>query len=136
MVSKLTLAIPDHVVNLYRYDSVLTHFLFSVNKEGTCARNICECDKRWSETLARLEDDFNPRYHKNRGVGIEPAWKYNNECKRSKGIFGKPEECCGASYPDKMPLQKVQRADHLLNNNVKAKLLIRNRSLAVQQRVN
>jgi len=77
-----------------------------VNKEGSCQRNICECDKRWSEKLAQIEGDFDPRYHKNRGVGIEPAWKYNNECKKSKGIFGKPEECCGASFPDKMPLQK------------------------------
>lgn len=77
-----------------------------VNKEGSCQRNICECDKRWSETLANFEDDFNPWYHKNRGVPVDSTWKYNNECKRSKGIFGKPETCCGASYPDKMPLQK------------------------------
>ena len=84
--------------------------LFLVNREGTCARNICECDKRWSETLANFEDEFNPWYHKNRGVPVGSTWKYNQQCKRSKGLFGKPEECCGESYPDKMPLQKVHRS--------------------------
>ena len=89
-----------------------------MNKEGSCQRNICECDKRWSETLANFEDDFDPVYHKNRGVEVGSTWKYNNECKRSKGIFGKPEKCCGASYPDKMPLQKVHRSIRDLVNNV------------------
>lgn len=80
-----------------------------VNKEGTCQRNICECDKRWSEKLANFEDDFNPKFHKNRGADFDPRWIYNNECIRSPGKFGKPDECCGDSYPDKMPLQKGKK---------------------------
>ena len=78
-----------------------------LNKKGSCARNICECDKRWSENLAIFEEDFNPFFHKNRGANFNPRWVYNNECKRAgKGKFGKPETCCGTKFPDMMPLQK------------------------------
>lgn len=75
-----------------------------MNPVGTCNRNICECDKRWAETLALHEDKFNSDFHKNRATNDN--WKYNNECRRTKGKFQKPKECCGSEYPDKMPLQQ------------------------------
>jgi len=37
-----------------------------LNEEGTCQRNICECDKRWANNLQKLAGDFNPEYHVNR----------------------------------------------------------------------
>ena len=89
----------------------------SDNPVGTCGRNICECDKRWAETLAKHEDQFNSMFHKNRAENPSD-WVYNNECRRTKGKFEKPEECCGTQYPDKMPLQKVSYPTELFLSHI------------------
>ena len=95
-----------------------------MNPVGTCNRNICECDKRWAETLALHEDKFNSDFHKNRATNDN--WKYNNECRRTKGKFQKPKECCGSEYPDKMPLQQVSFSFHrVLGKNLNANLVFK-----------
>ena len=52
------------------------------NPEGTCARHICECDKRMAEGLARWEDAWDVNFHTGRNNG---AWKYDDNCKK-KGL--------------------------------------------------
>jgi len=74
------------------------------NPEGTCARHICECDKRMAEGLARWEDAWDVNFHTGRNNG---AWKYDDNCKKKGlGRYGKPETCCGESFPDMKPRQK------------------------------
>lgn len=95
----------------YKYALVTDHVtgersIECMNEPGTCSQNICLCDKRWAENLARHEDEFQTKYHIKRAAAANIfEWKYNDECKRSKGKFDKPVKCCGTEYPDKMPLQ-------------------------------
>jgi len=74
------------------------------NPEGTCARHICECDKRMAESLAKWETSWDVTFHTGRNNG---AWKYDENCKKKGlGRYGKPETCCGESFPDMKPKQK------------------------------
>lgn len=75
-----------------------------INKEGTCERNICECDKRLAENLAKWEDTWDINRHTRQGDG---TWKFNEQCnKKGRGLFGRPESCCGNTFPDMIPQQK------------------------------
>ena len=68
-----------------------------------CARNICECDKRYAESMAAHEDQWSVNFHTMRNDG---AWKYNEQCQKGqKGQFGRPETCCGTEFPDMIPKQ-------------------------------
>lgn len=74
------------------------------NPEGTCARHICECDKRMAEGLERWEDEWDVTYHTGRNNG---AWKYSDSChKKGLGRYQKPTTCCGDEFPDMKPKQQ------------------------------
>jgi len=73
------------------------------NPEGTCARHICECDKRMAEGLGKWEDTWDVKYHTGRNNG---EWKYGDSChKKGLGRYSKPTTCCGDSFPDMKPKQ-------------------------------
>jgi len=74
------------------------------NPPDTCQRHICECDKRMAEGLAHWEDSWDVKYHTGRNNG---AWTYADNCKKKGlGRYGRPESCCGDSFPDMKPKQK------------------------------
>ena len=77
-----------------------------MDEEGTCARNICECDRRLAESLLANKDTYNQQYHTLTNDG---AWSYNNQCRRrnTNQKYGKATECCGESFPDMIPKQEV-----------------------------
>jgi len=81
-----------------------------LNPEGSCPRNICECDKRWSKQLSAVQDEFDPKYHKTRSIkeiGKENMWDVNEQCLHAgSNKYGKALECCGDTFPDVMPLQQ------------------------------
>jgi len=73
------------------------------NKPGTCARHICECDKRMAEDLSRYEDDWDVTYHTGRNNG---EWTFADNCKKKGlGRYTKPETCCGDEFPNMRPKQ-------------------------------
>merc|ERR1712025_446807 len=91
-----------------RLNTHLTTFersMSCVDDEGSCARNICECDKRLVEHLASNRYEYSEHFHTGRNNG---TWAYNNECKRrnSEKKYGKATECCGESFPDMIPKQE------------------------------
>lgn len=74
------------------------------NPEDSCARHICECDKRMADSLAKWEDTWDVKYHTGRNDG---SWTYADNCKKKGlGKYKKPETCCGKSFPDMKPKQK------------------------------
>jgi len=74
------------------------------NPENTCARHICECDKKMAESLSKWEDTWDVKYHTGRNNG---EWKYNDNCKKKGlGRYGKPTTCCGDAFPDMKPRQE------------------------------
>lgn len=79
---------------------------YTVDEEGTCARNICECDRRLAESLHANNADYAAQYHTLTNGG---AWSYNNQCRRrvNERKYGKATECCGDSFPDMIPKQEV-----------------------------
>ena len=79
--------------------------LILVDEEGSCARNICECDRRLAESLSANKESYNEMYHTEKNNG---AWSYNTECrKRTEKKYGRATECCGAAFPDMIPKQEV-----------------------------
>ena len=76
-----------------------------MNKPDTCERRICECDKKLAENLAKYESTWNENFHTRLGDG---TWKYNEQCKKKGlGRYGKPQTCCGNTFPDMTPKQQV-----------------------------
>ena len=90
-----------------------------VDEEGTCARNICECDRRLAESLYANKDTYNQQYHTLTNDG---AWAYNNQCQRRNANqkYGKATECCGESFPDMIPKQEVWTAKFSCLTNYQA----------------
>jgi hypothetical protein len=76
-----------------------------LNAEGTCQRNVCECDKKLAFSLSRLENTWNKKYHSQRNW--KGDWVYSNECVRGGGgnNYTPAEQCCGDSFPNKIPQQ-------------------------------
>jgi len=92
-------------LKLNTHTTTLERTLTCLDEEGTCARNICECDRRLAESLYANKDTYNQQYHTLTNDG---AWAYNNQCQRrnSNQKYGKATECCGESFPDMIPKQE------------------------------
>lgn len=103
-----TSATCDGNVTKYRFQLIQnketgTKSIKCMNPEGTCERNVCECDKKLAENLSKWEDDWNSKYHTNLGDG---SWQYKQECVKSGGNrYSRPQTCCGTSFPDMKPRQ-------------------------------
>ena len=61
--------------------------------------------------MAKFEDNWDINKHTRQGDG---SWKFNDQCvKKGRGFFGRPDSCCGNTFPDMIPQQKV---NHKLYN--------------------
>lgn len=79
-----------------------TRYLECLNKEGTCRRNHCECDKRLAEQLAEYEMAWNPQYSLAFG-GFDRASSCPAVDKRNSDVnHDNQHECCG-NYPERYP---------------------------------
>lgn len=76
-------------------------YLECLNKEGSCRRNHCECDKRLAEQLAEYEMAWNPQYSLAFG-GFDRAKSCPAADKRTNNNNDNQHECCG-NYPDRYP---------------------------------
>lgn len=76
-------------------------YLECLNKEGSCRRNHCECDKRLAEQLAEYEMAWNPQYSLAFG-GFDRSKSCPAVDKRTNNNNDNQHECCG-TYPDRYP---------------------------------
>jgi len=76
-------------------------YLECLNKEGTCRRNHCECDKRLAEQLAEYELTWDPQYSFAFG-GFDRAKSCPAAEQRTNNNVHNQHECCG-NYPERYP---------------------------------
>jgi hypothetical protein len=73
-----------------------------LNEEGSCQRNVCECDRQLAYDLAKHEDHWSLS---NKRENFD-----TNECNSDRETrtvgYGAPSECCGSNYPFKKPRQE------------------------------
>lgn len=75
-----------------------------INREGTCRRNICECDKAFAERLpqaAKSDDGWTGAHHAHYG-GFDSRGACLARINPGPGQGGYQLQCCGA-YPDRFP---------------------------------
>ena len=71
--------------------------IFSVDKQDTCKRALCECDKRLATQLAKLEDTSNSAFHSKYG-----EFNFQKQCVPQCKNCHKWDTCCG-EYPTRFP---------------------------------
>lgn len=68
-----------------------------LDKEDTCKRAICECDKRLAMDLAKLEDTASYDFHSKYG-----SFNFKEQCVPQCKNCHKWDSCCG-KYPERYP---------------------------------
>lgn len=88
----------------------LTRDIVCRSAEGTCSRDLCECDKAMAYTLAGIWDDTKHNiffWLDSKNKKRNPTFDYENTCVAS-GTGGGSNACCG-DFPDVIPYDNNAR---------------------------
>jgi len=85
-----------------------SHSITCTNKEGSCRKNICECDKRLAEQLAKYEETWDESLH-----SVKGGFKRDQNCYKGSGSGNPVVDCCGdlKTFPFNQPRHENQCCD-------------------------